>query len=328
MATFGSTGTDQYAAVVYNPSKVDRGRLQRSVDAAQAAAGWGATLWFETSLVDPGQQAARRALRQGASVVIAAGGDGTVRAVTEALRGSGVRLAIIPTGTGNLFARNLELPLGNLDAAAQIAFGGAERTIDVGVASITTEDGKTTDHSFLVVAGVGLDAEMIARTRSAAKKQMGWLAYVGAGVRVIPTAKPFRIGYSLSGSPERQAHISTVLIANCGMLPGNVPFLPDAKLDDGVLDIAIVQPKGVLGWLMIWRRVTWENGVLRRSAAGRRIIRRSASMNERIMTTLNSPDIRITMEKPQPVELDGDALGIARSVFARADPSALIVRVR
>ena len=327
MAASGPTSNEQYAAVVYNPIKVDLDRLRRSVHAAQSAAGWSETLWFETTVEDAGQQAARRALRQGASVVIAVGGDGTVRAVAETLRDSGVRLAIVPAGTGNLLARNLELPLGSIDAATAIAFGGADRPIDVGVASITLVDGKTTDHAFLVMAGVGLGAEMIARTRSDLKKQVGWLAYVDAGVRVIPTDEPFRIGYSLGGSPERQAHISTVLIANCGLLPGNMQFLPDALLDDGILDIAIMQPKGVLGWLRIWRRVTWENGVLRRTAAGRRIIRRAEAWNESVMTNLRSPDIRITMEKPQRFELDGDDFGMVRSVFVRADPHALLVRV-
>lgn len=327
MTASGATSSEPYAAVVYNPIKVDRDRLRKSVLAAQAAAGWAETLWFETTTEDPGQQVARRALRQGASVVIAAGGDGTVRAVAEALRDSEVSLAIVPSGTGNLLARNLELPLGGVDAALAIAFRGIDRPIDVGVASITTVDGKTTDHAFLVMAGVGLGAEMIARTRSDLKKQVGWLAYVDAGVRVIPKDEPFRIGYSLGGSPERQAHISTVLIANCGLLPGNMQFLPDAELDDGILDIAIMQPKGVLGWLRIWRRVTWENGVLRRSAAGRRIIRRAEQWNESVMTNLRSPDIRITMEKAQRFELDGDDFGMVRSVFVRADAHALLVRV-
>jgi diacylglycerol kinase family enzyme len=327
VAASAPTNSNPYAAVVYNPIKVDLDRLRKSVHAAQTAAGWAETLWFETTTEDPGQQVARRALRQGASVVIAAGGDGTVRAVAETLRGSGVRLAIVPAGTGNLLARNLELPLGSVDAATAIAFGGADRPIDVGVASITTVDGKTTDHAFLVMAGVGLGAEMIARTRSDLKRQVGWLAYVDAGVRVIPRDEPFRIGYSLTGSPERQAHISTVLIANCGLLPGNLQLLPAAELDDGILDIAIMQPKGVLGWLRIWRRVTWENGVLRRSAVGRRMIRRAEPWNESVMRNVRSPDIRITMEKPQRFELDGDDFGMVRSVFVRADAHALLVRV-
>ena len=121
--------------------------------------------------------------------------------------------------------------------------------------------------------------------------------------------------------------MSAILVANCGLLPGNLQFLPDARLDDGILDIAVLQPKGVLGWLTIWRRVTWENGVLRRSAVGRRMIQATESSNERVMTTLRGPDIRIALEHPQDFELDGDEFGLVRKVRLHADAGALIVRV-
>jgi diacylglycerol kinase (ATP) len=321
------TRSEQYAAVVYNPVKVDLAALRTGVEEAAADAGWGETLWFPTSMTDAGQQATRRALRQGVSLVLVAGGDGTVRAVAEALRDSEVGLAIVPSGTGNLLARNMQLPLGSIEASVAAAFTGVDREIDVGVAAVTGEDGETTDYVFLVMAGIGLDAEMIANTRSDLKKQVGWLAYVDAGVRLIPKAEPFRIRYSIAGRPERSAHVSTVLVANCGLLPGNLQFLPDAKIDDGILDIAVLQPKGVLGWLKIWRRVTWENGVLRRSAVGRRIIKLTEPNNERTMTTLRSRDIRIALEHPTEFELDGDDYGKVTSVFMHVDARSLRVRV-
>lgn len=328
MTASGPTRTDRYAVVVYNPTRVDLARLRKSVQAAQAAAGWAPSLWFETSADDSGREAARRAVRRGASLVIAAGGDGTVRAAAEALRGTGVSLAIVPVGTGNLLARNLLLPLGSIDAATAIAFSGIDRPVDVGVAEMTTPDGRAIEHAFVVMAGVGLDAVMIAKTRPGLKKQVGWFAYVDAGARVIPRAEPFRIGYSLDGRAERNAHVSTILVANCGTLTGNMLFLPDARLDDGVLDTAIMQVKGILGWFRIWLRVIWENGVLRRSAAGREVIRLREKSNERMMKTLRSTDIRIRLDSPQPLELDGDEFGMVRSVFLRADPHALAVRVR
>lgn len=327
MPTEPTSIADRYAAVVYNPIKTPLKKLRKNVNAAASRAGWAETLWFSTSETDAGQNATRRALRQGASVVLAAGGDGTVRAVAEALRDSEVPLAIVPLGTGNLLARNMQLPLGSLEESARIAFGGVDRAIDVGVASVTGLDGATSDYVFLVMAGLGLDAQMLAATRSDLKKQVGWLAYVDAGVRVIPKSEPFRIRYSLAARAERHAHVSTILVANCGLLPGNIQFLPDAEIDDGILDIAVLQPKGVLGWLKIWRRVTWENGVLRRSSVGRRIIRLNEDMNERTMTTLRAGDIRIALEMPQAFELDGDEFGVVRSVFLRADPQSLIVKV-
>ena len=318
---------NQHAAVVYNPVKVDLAKLRASVAAAEQSAGWAETEWFETSRDDVGQAATKQALDAGASMVLSAGGDGTVRAVAEALRDSGVRMAIVPSGTGNLLARNLELPLGSIDAATTIAFSGVDKPIDLGVASVTTDAGAVEEHVFLVMAGLGLDAQMIAHTRDDLKKQVGWLAYVDGVARALPKAQPFRIRYSVAGRVDRPAQVSAILIANCGLLPGNLQFLPDARLDDGILDIAVLQPKGVLGWLTIWRRVTWENGVLRRSAVGRRMIQATESSNERVMTTLRGHDIRIALEQPQDFELDGDEFGLVRKVRLHADTGALIVRV-
>jgi diacylglycerol kinase (ATP) len=317
----------QRAAVIYNPVKTDLVRLQAGITAAAAATGWAETLWFETSVEDPGQRATRRALRHGVDLVLVAGGDGTVRAVAESLRGAEVPLGVLPVGTGNLLARNLSLPLNNLDDAIDIAFTGATRAIDLGVASVTYPDERIDDHVFLVMAGLGLDAQMIAATRPDLKKQVGWLAYVDAGMRAIPKSEPFRIRYNLGTRSEHQAQVSTILIANCGVLPGNIQFLPDALVDDGVLDIAVLQPRGFLDWLKIWRRVTWQNGVLRRSAVGRRIIELTGADNERAMTTLIGTDIRIVPDKPQEFELDGDEFGLVKSVFLRADAGALLVRV-
>jgi diacylglycerol kinase family enzyme len=322
-----SESPQQHAAVVYNPVKVDLEKLRASVAAAEHAAGWGPTQWFETSVDNVGQAATVRALDAGASMVLSAGGDGTVRAVAEALRDSGVRMAIVPSGTGNLLARNLLLPLGNIDSATTIAFSGVDKPIDLGVASVTTDAGVVEEHVFLVMAGLGLDAQMIAHTRDDLKKQVGWLAYVDGVARALPKARPFRIRYSVEGRTDRPAQVSALLVANCGLLPGNLQFLPDARLDDGILDIAVLQPKGMLGWLTIWRRVTWENGVLRRSAVGRRMIAATESTNERVMTTLRGADIRIVLEHAQDFELDGDEFGPVRKVRLHADAGALIVRV-
>lgn len=313
--------------MVYNPVKVDLAKLRASVATAEQAAGWAKTQWFETSVDDVGQDATKRALEADAAMVLSAGGDGTVRAVAEALRDSGVRMAIVPSGTGNLLARNLLLPLGSIDAATRIAFSGVDRPIDLGVANLTTESGDVEEHVFLVMAGLGIDAQMIAHTRDDLKKQVGWLAYVDGVARALPKARPFRIRYSVSGRTDRPAQVSAILIANCGLLPGNLQFLPDARLDDGILDIAVLQPKGLFGWLTIWRRVTWENGVLRRSAVGRRMIAATESSNERVMTTLRGADIRIVLEHAQDFELDGDEFGLVRKVRLHADAGSLIVRV-
>ena len=102
--------------------------------------------------------------------------------------------------------------------------------MDVGVASVVTDAGQTEDHAFIVMAGIGLDADMIATASPELKKKVGWLAYVDSGVRALPKAKRFRIRYSMDDEEHRHhAHISTVLIGNCGTLPGNILLFPDAR---------------------------------------------------------------------------------------------------
>ncbi len=324
------TEDSAYAAVVYNPVKVDVDRVKAAVRTAAMHAGWREPLWFETTESEEGQSQTRQALEQGASLVVAAGGDGTVRAVAEALRGTAASLGILPSGTGNLLARNLDLPLTDLDEACTIAFAGDDRAIDIGLASISRPDGNNTEHAFLVMAGLGIDAAMIAHTRSTLKRRFGWLAYVDAAFRALPKTAKVRVGYALDGDEERSAHVSTILVANCGSLPGAIELIPDALLDDGKLDIAVLQPKSWLGWLFIWRRVSWENRVLRRTSLGRRIIRltdrgRPAGRTE--LTYLRGGSVRLTVDSPEPFELDGDEFGDVLGIHFTVGHRELVVRV-
>lgn len=163
----------RWAAVVYNPIKVDLDAIRAVVAREERAAGWAPTQWFETSEDDPGQGAASRAVASGASMVIAAGGDGTVRAVAQGVWEHSVPLALLPSGTGNLLARNLDLTLDDLDHSIHTAFCGTDRPIDIGLIDITREDASSTTHVFLVMAGLGLDAKMLANTDDDLKKKAG-----------------------------------------------------------------------------------------------------------------------------------------------------------
>ncbi|WP_022899907.1 diacylglycerol/lipid kinase family protein [Humibacter albus] len=290
------------------------------------AAPWDSPLWLETTVDDAGHGLARRAVEDGADLVLAAGGDGTIRAVAAGLRGSGVPLGIIPLGTGNLLARNLGLPLTDLPASVRTAFSGVDKQIDVGVAELTRENGASSEHVFLVMAGLGIDAAMIANTSPQLKKRVGWLAYIDGGLRSIGTKK-LHIHYTLPGHPPHSAHVSTILAGNCGVLPGNMELMPDASLDDGELDIALLQPRTVFGWLLIWRKVTWENRVLRRSAFGRRIIRYTNSDKATTLTYLRGPSVRVELDHVEQVELDGDGFGEVAAAHFWADAGALVVRV-
>lgn len=314
-----------HAAVIYNPIKVDLPRLEKQVAKAEASAGWDTTQWYPTSVEDAGQSVTKTAIEQGAAVVLAAGGDGTVRAVAEALRDSGVPIALIPSGTGNLLARNLELTLTDQVASIRAAFTGTDRRIDLGIAEIERADGTSEEHTFLVMAGLGLDAKMIALTNPKLKKAFGWLAYIDAGVRAIPDLKPVKLRFSIDGQPERTTSVHTIIVGNCGSLPGGILLIPDAKLDDGLLDIAALKPSGLFGWLKVWNKVAWENGVLRKSAFGRSIIDLTADVKDVLYAT--GTDLRMTVEQPQEFQLDGDEFGEAKSVHAWVDPGALTVKI-
>ncbi|MFC6356518.1 diacylglycerol/lipid kinase family protein [Luethyella okanaganae] len=316
------------AAVVFNPTKSGIAELRAAMRAAERKLGWAASEWFETTVDDPGKGMARQAVTDGFDLVLAAGGDGTVRSVAAALRGSGVPLGIVPAGTGNLFARNLGIPVNDADSAAAVALGGIDRAVDLSTVELTRPDGSIEDHVSLVMSGVGIDAAMISNTNPELKKRVGWLAYVDAGLRSLPTSKPFRIHYRMDDHGTHGAHVSSILVANLGYLPGNIELIPDAEVDDGKLDVVVLQPKGVWGWLTIWRRVTWENRVLRKSAIGQQWIDLTGGDKRSAITYLRGTSVSIRIEgDPEEFELDGDEFGVVTAVEFTTDAASLLVRV-
>ncbi|MCU1535210.1 MAG: diacylglycerol kinase [Glaciihabitans sp.] len=313
------------AAVVYNPIKVQLGALRAATAAAEQRAGWGPTAWFATTVEDPGGGMAKEALAGGADVVIAAGGDGTARAVAEVLRGSGVPIGLLPSGTGNLLARNMSLTLDDLPGSMEVAFTGADRAVDMGVVEAERADGSRETRAFLVMAGLGLDAQMASKTNLELKKRAGWIAYIDPILRGIRDNNSVRVRYSVDGAAQRSATVNTIILGNCGTLPGNLLLLPEAAVDDGVFDIVVFRPKGFIGWVQIWVKITWENGVLRRSSVGRRIA--SAQKQIRALRYLKGKEFVLRLDHPEEFELDGDSYGEAIALKAHVDPLSLLVRV-
>ena len=317
--------SDRVAAVIYNPIKVDITALKAAVASAEKSAGWGTSLWFETSEEDPGALVTTEAVDAGAHVVMAAGGDGTVRAVAESLRGTGIPVALLPSGTGNLLARNLKLALDNLPESIGAAFTGVDRKIDLGIVDIERAGGKKEKYVFLVMAGLGLDAKMIANTDPALKKRVGWLAYVDAIAKAMRDKNRLNIRFSIDGSPTSSAQVHTILIGNCGSLPGNILLLPDASLDDGFFDIVALRPEGFFGWLQIWTKIVWENGVLRRSSVGRKLV--GLTKEVRVLRYLRGTELKLRLDREEEFQLDGDGFGKAVAIRAVVDPLALVIKV-
>lgn len=167
--------------MIFNPTVTDeatRVSLRRVLDHH----GHRAPVFIETTRDDPGGGQAARAVRDGATLVVVCGGDGTVRTVADALAGSGVPLAVVPCGTGNLLARNLGLPLSPAEAL-EAALRGTSHRLDLGHIE---GDGLPATH-FAAMSGAGLDAAMIEHTDDRAKSAVGWPAYLLAGVSTLRT---------------------------------------------------------------------------------------------------------------------------------------------
>lgn len=308
---------------MYNPVKVDGKRLRAQVRDLSREAGWDHPAFYPTTVEDAGQGATAEALARGVDVVLVAGGDGTVRAVAEAIADTGVPLAILPSGTGNLLARNLGLPLADPAEMIRAALGDFRHPIDIGWARMTREDGSEEEHAFVVLAGIGLDADMIANTRADLKKSVGWIAYVDGAARSLPRAKPFRAVYQIGTGRLHSTKVHSILFANCGTLPAGISLIPDASITDATLDVAVIQPTGVLGWLGVWRKIWWDNSVLRRFRAGRFVLERRGT--DASVHYFRGARAEAAAPAPTPIELDGDEFGEAVRVTCRADPGALLL---
>ena len=311
------------AALVYNPIKVDEKHLRTRVRALSREAGWEHPAFYPTTIEDPGQGATAQALARAVDVVLVAGGDGTVRAVSEAVANTGVPLAILPSGTGNLLARNLGLPLADPDEMIRAALGDFRHAIDIGWARLTREDGEHEEHAYVVLAGVGLDADMIANTRPDLKRSVGWIAYVDGAARSLVGAEPFRSVFQIDDGRLHSTKVHSILFANCGTLPAGISLIPDASITDGLLDVAVIQPTGMWGWLGVWRKIWWDNSVLRRSRAGRRVLERRG--RDASVHYFRGVAAEAAVTSPTSIELDGDEFGTAVRVTCRVDPGALLL---
>jgi len=305
------------AAVVLNRTLVrDLGRFRRRCREAAAASGWEVS-FVETTVDDPGPGQARAAAAAGARMVVAAGGDGTVRACAQALAGTQVPLAIVPLGTANLAARALGVPPG-LGGALATAFGGHERRIDLAVAQLADAarpaDGAGAADAagpltFAAMAGIGLDAQVVAATPRLLKRRAGWLAYAAAGAAHLP-GRGVWFMVRLDGGEPLARRARCVVVGNAGLLPGGFALLPRARLDDGLLDVGILAPVGPGGWLRVARRVVTGGG-------------RDGPQLE----THQARRVEITAQTPLPREVDGEVITPGRSLTVTLLRCSLTVRV-
>lgn len=323
----GSVPSDSLrkVAVVFNPTKVPEARLRPAVH--KALGDEVNVTWLATTEADNGGGQAQQAIDEEVDGIIVVGGDGTVRAVASAMLESSIPLTIVPQGTGNVLARNLALPLANAERAIKLATTGIKRDIDLGIIEIERPDGTVDTDVFLVMCGIGLDAEIMATTSSFVKRFLGWLAYVGAALHLVSRNSRFLARIKVRDQPSLMVRSHTILVGNCGTMPGNIILLPEATIDDGNLDLVAMSPRGPLGWLGIGQRVLVEHP-LEQSTAGRKLVKFTNGARQlRQLTYLRGPAIDIQTREPQQAEIDGDVAGEAVRMKLRIAHKQLTVMV-
>ena len=294
------------AAVVINPMKSPNEDFKPTFFQLCTDADWAEPLWLETSEEDPGHGQAKEALAAGVDVVIAAGGDGTVRCVAEILTATGTAMGLVPLGTGNLLARNLGINVSDPVAAARDILRGTETTVDVMKATI---DHAEREQIFLVAAGLGYDASIMANTVEGLKDRVGWLAYVESGIRNLP-GKPVTATITVDGGGEIRRKVRGVMVGNCGKLMGGLEIFPNASITDGLMDILTLSPQGRFGWLSVILGVFGKN-----------------SKRNQAVQSLSGKCAEIILDSPQEFQLDGDHLGPATHLQITVAPQTLIIKM-
>ncbi|KRE35351.1 hypothetical protein ASG73_16790 [Janibacter sp. Soil728] len=315
------------AAIIINPTKFDDVSLVRAeLTQASTQLGWAEPLFLETTAQDPGTGQTRQALDQGVDLVCPLGGDGTTRAVAVALAGTRTPMGLLPKGTGNLLARNLDIPVGaDLIPALRVAYSGRNKAVDVAWLELDPAEEPATDdsgqaeepvegppvqrHPFLVMAGMGFDAEIMGGTSEEFKARVGWSAYFVTGFRKLFVGR-FRVRWSIDGRVQDPALARAIIICNCGTLQGGIQLVPSGRVDDGLLDGVVIAPKTLIGWGSIALRVLG-----RSEKDGIELIRTTGAV------------YTVDVDEPHPVQVDGDVIGEASRLRVSVDQQALIVRV-
>ncbi|HZO70685.1 MAG TPA: diacylglycerol kinase family protein [Ktedonobacteraceae bacterium] len=185
---------------------------------------------WHTTEEDPGKELAKKAADEGAELVIAAGGDGTIHAVAGGLIGTKSTLGIIATGTMNNLARSLQISE-EIRQACQVIAQGDIKQVDVG---------QINGHVFLEVAGIGLDAALFPAAEEI--KTAGVLSTmrgVVGGLFKLFTFRPTRMKITFDDHKSRSYHAIQVTICNSPSYGAHLQVAPEALMDDGLLDVVI-----------------------------------------------------------------------------------------
>jgi YegS/Rv2252/BmrU family lipid kinase len=256
-------------------------------------------LWYEVPKSRKAPVQVARALEDGAELLFVWGGDGMVQQCIDGLDGANVPVAVVPAGTANLFASNLEIPQ-DIEQAVQIGLHGARRALDVG---------RMNGERFAVMAGAGFDAQMIREADAGLKDRIGRLAYVWTGVAQL-NRKPFEAKIKVDGSTWFEGKASSVLLGNVGELFAGVEAFEGARPDDGVLELGVVTADSVLDWVR----------TIARTAAG-------ASSASPFVKVTKAHSAEVTFDRKILYELDGGDRKKVKKLEVEVEPEAITVCV-
>lgn len=293
---------------VVNPARKHHRRVWKLVQDHCAALGFPPPQLLTTSVEQPGGAQAAEALERGGDLVIVAGGDGTVRNVGNELAHSSIAMGIIPTGTANIFHLNAIGKEKRLDQSVRTALMGANITVDTGMVKLQLHNGSIFEQRFLVVVGVGRDAMSLGGVSDRLKKFTGPAAYFAAGLAHL-ARKPLPMTVTIDGQSMEHGVAWSVLVGNCGVVPGGITILPGASLIDGKLNLLHIAPKMILGWVPVaWRSI------------------RGSDRSVRGLIDREADQVTIIPEIPTLVQVDGDVWSDIVRIEIAVDPDSLIIR--
>jgi len=264
-----------------------------------AREGFADPLWFEVAKSRKAPKRAREAVKSGADLVFVWGGDGTVQRCIDVLAGTGVALAILPAGTANLLATNLNIPK-DLAEAVEVGLRGDRRPLDTG-----TVNGE----HFAVMAGAGFDALMIRDADKGLKDRVGRAAYVWTGARNL-SASRVKAVVRVDGKRFFKGRLSCVLIGNVGRVIGGIKAFDDARPDDGRLELGVVTAKNPVQWTRTLGRV----------ALGK-------AEKSKYVHVSSGKVFTLAFDRPFPYELDGGDRPPVKKVRVEVCPRSITVCV-
>ncbi|MNX96578.1 putative lipid kinase BmrU [compost metagenome] len=285
------------ALVVFNRG-AGRARGACSVEAiAQEIRAWGWTVETTRCQGSRTPEVIAAAIARGADTVVSLGGDGTLNLCAGALLGTEVALGVVPCGTANDFARTLGIPL-SIDEALAAIRDGERLRIDVGWVN---------DRHFLNVASLGMGVAIARAITAEHKRRWGRWAYLVALLHRLRTPRLHPFVLCLDNGCE-QFEAYQVAIANGCCFGGGFRISHEARLDEGLLDVVVIEP----GW---WRRAR------QITAAGMTLVGRLGSR------TYRTPSLEITTTERVMVNLDGETHDMASPLRFQVRPQALSVLV-